>query len=148
MDAEYCNVCFANSVQCGWQFACEQMYVMARDIIEINDNSDHVNQNDDEEENYLVFGYNIEESKKPPRSRSQIFSIDDTKDDDFMMGGILSLNRKNTSFIQQLYNKHRISRIFGHYFNKENGYIAFGDDVENLLRNLNIGIKYILFRKK
>eukprot|EP01084_Bolivina_argentea_P265869 450798_1 len=136
---EHCNVCL-NSLQCGWQFACEQMYVMAKDIINLNNNGNDDNGNDDNE-NYLIFGYNVdeEENKKKSKSKSKIFSVNDAKNNDFIMSGILSLNRKPTSFSQQMYNKRKINKIFAHYFNRDAGSIAFGDDVENLLNNHNIG---------
>merc|ERR1719361_3195392 len=39
LDAEHCNVCLENHKQCGWEFACEQMYVMAKDVISFDDDS-------------------------------------------------------------------------------------------------------------
>ena len=136
LDAEHCNVCLENHKQCGWEFACEQMYVMARDVIDFEDDS----QSGEEpkgNENYIVFGYNEKQSTK---QKSHIFSLEDTQKN-MVLGGILSLNRQQTSFVQQMYTHQskRHKKIFGHYFNGNDGYMAFGmDDVRNLMELLDL----------
>jgi len=160
IDTVYCNVCFSES-QCGWEFACEQTWYMAKDTICLDhddcyesDNSDSESQSDESEgssdesdesdeseeyqdgDNYLVFGYNLK-SERRERS-SHVFSMED-QNDDIMMGGILSLNRETTSFIQQLYLQNQdVEHQFAHYFNQNNGYLAIADAVDQLLDLLNI----------
>lgn len=134
MDAEHCNVCLENHKQCGWEFACEQMYVMAKDVISFDDDSKN-------NEDYIVFGYN---EKPPIKQRSHVFSLDDTQNN-MVLGGILSLNRQKTSFVQQMYTQQSELKevIFAHYFNGNDGYLAFGnDDVNDLKQQLDISMLF------
>eukprot|EP01084_Bolivina_argentea_P114624 204027_1 len=123
-DTEHCNVCLSYEQRCTWQFACEQRYMMAKDIIHLHGNKSN--------SDYFFFGYNVEK-----RGRSHILSLDGY-DDHMMMGGILALNRKQSSFIQQLYVEHPAHRSFAHYFNRNKGYMAFGADVDDLIQQLAI----------
>jgi len=142
MDEEYCNVCLGNEMQCAYHFAAEQMYIMAKDIIHLNtysnndDNSDEYDgdssDDDQNEANYLIFGYNAENQEI--NTRSYAFQVHN----EMNHGGILALNRRRTSFVQQLYIQHKVSRQFAHYFHEDNGYLAFGDDVETLINRLEI----------
>ena len=111
---------------------------------ESNFNSDEPELKDQDEANYLVFGYNIQTNSES--EESHVFSIED-QNDNIMMGGILSLNRESTSFIQQLYiqNENHMERQFGHYFNLRNGYLAIGDAVDELFDLLDIGMIYNYF---
>eukprot|EP00486_Rosalina_sp_Unknown_P000645 CAMPEP_0201567234 /NCGR_PEP_ID=MMETSP0190_2-20130828/7633_1 /ASSEMBLY_ACC=CAM_ASM_000263 /TAXON_ID=37353 /ORGANISM="Rosalina sp." /LENGTH=475 /DNA_ID=CAMNT_0047986983 /DNA_START=392 /DNA_END=1819 /DNA_ORIENTATION=- len=104
------------------------------DESESDSDSESMEEYQDEDNYSMVFGYNIKND-----ASSHALSMED-QNDDIMMGGILSLNRESTSFIQQLYlkNSNSVQNQFAHYFNQENGYLAIGDAVDRLLDLLSI----------
>eukprot|EP00486_Rosalina_sp_Unknown_P008294 CAMPEP_0201594038 /NCGR_PEP_ID=MMETSP0190_2-20130828/191479_1 /ASSEMBLY_ACC=CAM_ASM_000263 /TAXON_ID=37353 /ORGANISM="Rosalina sp." /LENGTH=476 /DNA_ID=CAMNT_0048053495 /DNA_START=362 /DNA_END=1792 /DNA_ORIENTATION=+ len=107
---------------------------MAKDAICLDDKECYKPQSQSDAGNYLVFGYNIQDEES-----SHVFSME-KQNDDIIMGGVLSLNRETTSFIQQFYNRNpNMEKQFAHYLHRQNGYLAIGDDIDQLLNVLSIG---------
>ena len=156
MNETHCNVCLAEDrnttgAQCGWEFACEQTWAMANDTICLDydqcyensdssesgsSSSDSSDENQEVPNGEFVFGYNIEEEQS---EETHVFSMEG-QNNNIVMSGILSMNREITSFIQQLFTQYDLDNKWAHYFSSEDGYLAVGDGVDELLQLLELGI--------
>jgi len=154
MNETHCNVCLAEDsnstgAQCGWEFPCEQTWAMANDTICLDydqcyaysehsesgsSSIDSSDENQEVETGEFVFGYNIEEEQSEEK---HVFSMED-QNNNIVMAGILSMNRDITSFIQQLFAQFNIDNKWAHYFSSDDGFLAVGDGVDELLQLLEL----------
>ena len=96
-----------------WWAACEQIWTMAKDKIYLdydecytsdsNHNSDEPESSDEDQDVVIIWYLDII-YRLAQIGKTHVFSMED-QNENIMMGGILSLNREDTSFIQQFHIK-------------------------------------------